>query len=259
MDALKMALVDLADAAHESDAADVQERREVNLAPRMRRALAALAEAHEYARDLDADPWDFAVEIASLQRQKLSNSDLRWLTVRGLVEHAIEVTPLGESQRSFRRPARLMFGKRTCFVLARGGGELVQAPCECVADERDDDSRMTAQARAFGVLSTNGSLVPKWDRDRQELSVGSTVVKQFKIPSRSQAAVLAAFEEKSWPPRIDDPFAARGEPAFEPSLKRAIELLNERQRPPLIRFRADAADNGILWELRLDHPASCEA
>jgi hypothetical protein len=46
-------------------------------------SLDLLLEAHEYARDVDRDVWDFAVEIKRLLKVGLSGSDLRWLACKG--------------------------------------------------------------------------------------------------------------------------------------------------------------------------------
>ena len=78
MDALKMAACEPPAGVQHSDATAVMEPSQIKLTPRLRSAIATLSEALDYARDLGANPWDFATEISSLRRLKLSNSDLRW-------------------------------------------------------------------------------------------------------------------------------------------------------------------------------------
>ena len=60
---------------------------------RMKPALLELRQALEYARQSDADHWQFAMEIQHLQSHGLTHNDLRLLTSTGLVEHARETTP----------------------------------------------------------------------------------------------------------------------------------------------------------------------
>ena len=55
-------------------------------------AIAELVEAHDYARDAECDPWQFAVEISRLQELGLTYSDLRWLVEKGYAVHEHEVT-----------------------------------------------------------------------------------------------------------------------------------------------------------------------
>ena len=55
-------------------------------------AIAELAEAHDYARDAECDPWQFAVEISRFRELGLTYSDLRWLVEKGYAAHAREVT-----------------------------------------------------------------------------------------------------------------------------------------------------------------------
>ena len=76
-------------------------------------------------------------------------------------------------------------------------------------------------------------LLPTWDRDRLELRLGTRVLRQFKIPSPHEEMILAALEEMNWPARIDDPSPSHDNPLH---LEQAIESLNRRQRPPLVRL-----------------------
>ena len=38
----------------------------------------------------DGSLWDFAVELSTMRAIKLSNSDLRWMIAKGMIDHAIE-------------------------------------------------------------------------------------------------------------------------------------------------------------------------
>jgi hypothetical protein len=217
------------------------------LSPRIKAALATLLEAHEYVRDLGSSPWEFAVELSALRRLRVSNSDLRWLVARGLVEHAVEVTRTGDAARGFRQPPRPVFSKRACFVLTPAGMELARE----LADQSDSSREPHAGALEIKprlAIAAAQPGTPKWDRDRNELRVGSTVVKQFKLAAHDQEAVLAAFEEEAWAMRIDNPLAPLGEKSSQRRLQEALESLNSAQRGPHFRFTEDANGQGVRWE-----------
>lgn len=256
MDAFDLAAVGSVDASRVPCDSSVREQSENSLAPRMRTALATLLEALDYARDLAMSPWEFAVELSSLRRSGLSNSDLRWLVFRGLVDHAMEVTLGDDSERSFRHPARLLLGKQTRFVLTAAGAELARKHCVGLVRYARVDGRAAAETSGHAGVHPPVPLLPKWDRDRQELKVGSAVVKQFKIPFGGPEAVLAAFEENNWPVRIDDPLVALGEGSRKPRLPATIEFLNRCQKRPVIRFCEDAGGKGVVWELCRDQVAA---
>src|SRR5262245_16951221 len=80
-------------------------------------ALRELVKAFDYARLGKREVWDFAVEIQTLRDAGLTDSDFRWLTCVGHVDHACEVTFLGDDRRQFQRTGKLSFAKRTCFIL----------------------------------------------------------------------------------------------------------------------------------------------
>jgi len=227
---------------------------ELRPAGRIRTALATLSEAYDYAHDLDANPWDFAIEIANLRRLHLTNSDLRWLVGRGYIEHGIEVTVGGDGERTFQHPSRLMCSKRTCFVLTPLGAAWLH-------DSTLVDDVSANRAEPFAAVELPGPPAlaiaapppPRWDCNRQELRVGTSVVRRFKIPSACEETILAAFEETHWGARIDDPLPPAGDAASKWRLQQTVEALNRQQRPPLIRFYCDAAASGVMWEfLRVD-------
>jgi hypothetical protein len=96
----------------------------------LRAAIALLAEAHDYAYDMQCDLWDFAVEIDALWAIGLSLDDLSWLVSCGYVEHRQEVTKRRDVARRFRPARTLDFNKKTCFVVTNAGLRLttVTAP-----------------------------------------------------------------------------------------------------------------------------------
>jgi hypothetical protein len=233
------------------------EKSTARLAPRIKRALEALLEALDYVQDLDCGLWDFAVEMSTMRRMKLSNSDLRWLIAKGLIDHAIEVTLAGDSERSFRRPMRPVFCKKTCFVLTPEGsdfartvrGETLPTTSTAVAAAlTSTDNGRTAFGPWLTIATEPEVLVPKWDRDRQELRIGSIVIKRFKVPAANQEAILAAFEEEGWPTRIDDPLPPHREQAPKRRLQETIKSLNRNQKRSLLRFLGDGSGQGVRWE-----------
>jgi hypothetical protein len=248
MDALNMAAVNPPDPSRATIRSAGNEPVDGPLAPRLKAALGVLCHAHDYARDLNANPWDFATEISALRRLELSNSDLRWLVGRGLVEHGIEVTLGGAPERTFQHPPRLVLSKKTRFVLTTLGAELARRLARGEALTALVETRPATDHPALSIASPPGPPAPKWDRNRRELRIGLTVVKQFKIPSLGEETILAAFEEAHWAGRIDDPFPDDEEPSAKWRLQEAIEALNRNQKKPLVRFLGDGAGRGVRWE-----------
>ena len=229
------------------------------LAPRMKRALEALLEASDYAQDLSCSLWDFAVEMSTMRRMKLSNSDLRWMIAKRLIDHAIEVTLAGDAERSFRQPMRPVFCKKICFVLTPEGsdfarslhGEMLPGMSAAVHAAPPATGEVHAALGPWLTIATEPeSLVPKWNRDRQELTIGSIVIKRFKVPAANQEAILAAFEEEGWPTRIDDPLPPHREQSPKRRLQETIKSLNRNQKRPFLRFLGDGSGQGVRWEYR---------
>ena len=96
-------------------------------APELCAAMAQLAKAHDYAQDLQCDPWEFAVEIERLLALGISSSDLRWLIKKGYVEHAREITHSGDVARRFQPAKSLAFSRATCFSVTQSGLALLKA------------------------------------------------------------------------------------------------------------------------------------
>ena len=217
------------------------------LPERVGTSLLSLLEAHQYAKDLGIDDWNFGIELSSLRENGLTDTDVRWLVQAGLVDFAYEVSLPGESQRQFRRTENLIFSETVCFILTSSGVALSEAwirspplqaqRCETAAFEPSISRPRVDIER-----------IPNWDRDRQELSVGEVIVKRFKAPAANQETILAAFEEEHWPPRIDDPLAPS--PNVEPKrrLHDTINSLNRNQKNQWLHFFGDGSGTGVRWE-----------
>ncbi|MEX0677384.1 MAG: hypothetical protein WD063_09930 [Pirellulales bacterium] len=225
------------------------EKSGISCSTRLHLALDEFLKAWDYANDLNTNVWDFAIELSYLRRLQLSNSDLRWLVGRGLLGHGIETTSPGDAERSFKRPARLILCKKTRFVLTPKGAEVSRQICGRGRQPAIDlHVPVVCEPPLRAVVPPSTLLVPKWDRDRQELRVGSVVVKRFRVPAASQEAILAAFEEECWPPRIDDPLPPRKDQSPKRRLQETIKSLNRNQKHPLLRFLGDGSAQGVLWE-----------
>jgi hypothetical protein len=209
---------------------------------RLHSALIDLRDGFNFARELGRDVWDFAVEIETLQERGLRANELRWLIFKGWLAHGFEKSSRSSHHRSFVEAGPSWFDKTSCFTLTpRGaeilgrwpGGLLIPAPVEPAAQEL---------------------IVPKWDRQRQELRLGQFLIKRFKVPANTQSMVLGTFEEEKWPPRIDDPLPGNPVQDRKRRLHNTINALNRNQIHPWIRFLGDGRGQGIRWELQT--PAS---
>ncbi len=216
--------------------------------PAIQRTLAVLLQARNYAARLGKDPWEFAVEIQILQKAGSTRSDLRWLRCRDYVDHATEITTPHDLQRVFQPTSNLSFYRTTCFVITPAGMQfaLSMRGQTCKVEDRITAENLT------GRYATERDEVPVWDRERQVLHLGGLVVKQFKTPAPNQEAVLSAFQEEGWPPRIDDPIPPQLNQDAKTRLHDTINGLNRNQKHPLIRFLGDGSGQGIRWELIRD-------
>jgi hypothetical protein len=214
------------------------------LQPRMMAAFGQLLKAHRYARDVNSDVWDFAVEIDEFQKIGLNTTDLRWLTSQGLVAHAHETSVYGDDRRSFDHERGAVFSKRSCFVLTPDGVRRVRR-IRRHADRRDD---------ARGPQPQNGH--PVWDEQRHELRLGGVLIKRYKLRSPNQEAVLSKFEQQGWPSRICDPLdGCHTHDGLRRRLQNTITSLNRNQKCRLIVFKGDGTGHGIVWEALAHRPS----
>jgi hypothetical protein len=217
-----------------------------------------LLENYKNARQSGDSVWNFAIDIASLRKLGFLDNDLRWLVCKGYVEHARETTLGHEESRTFRRRKGLIFSRRTCFILTQSGVEFAKSVLK-VPTPTAEPVMLNGHRPAVSIGEVsfgNGSaakpapkMVPRWDRDRQELRVGPYLVKQFKVPALNQERILAAFEEEGWPVRIDDPLPPQQEQDPKRRLHDTINSLNRKQKHRLMRFMGDGTGQGIRWSL----------
>ena len=221
--------------------------------PQVGSGLSLLLESFRYAREIEADPWEFSVEWPELQRVGLTCNNARWLICNGLVHHADEVTGVKDEKRRFVSCPSLSLTGKTCFVLSPQGYRLacrladLSRPVLAAVDD------FSASCPSYSVSSdatdSLDSLTPKWDPNRRQLCLGNTIVKEFKLPAANQEIVLAVFEEEHWPPRIDDPLPQDSDIHPQRRLHDTINSLNRRQKHQLLHFFSDGLAQGIRWEL----------
>jgi len=204
--------------------------------------LRVLFLAHQYAIDVQASPWQFAIRVDELRAHGLTDNDLRWLVRKGMIEPRLETTSPGDEERSFRQMTGVRLAKRTAFALTPAGllmhGSVPQETTSATGLRRFDALRPPAPG---------ASIIPHWDADRQELRVNGMVVKQFKVPAPNQEMVLAAFQEENWPPRIDDPLPPQAEQDPKRRLHDTIVSLNRTQKHRLVKFLGDDSGEGVRW------------
>lgn len=208
-----------------------------------------LLKAYQYARDAGRVVWDLAVEISLLHRLGLTPSDFRWLVCKGYVEHARDVTRPDDDSREFRPCAKLLYTKRSCFVLTDAGVDYARsilAKTSQTPSVREREIEYLGDDRNGGAASP---IKPRWDGERHELWIGDQLVKQFKGQASNQETILAVFEEEGWPARADDPLPLSEEIDPKRRLSDTIKCLNRKQRHELIHFRGDGTGEGIIWEL----------
>ncbi len=222
------------------------------VAPRVGAGLQFLLQAKQYAEDVAADLWDFALELRELRSLDLTNSDLRWLALKGYVDYAREITEPGDEKRMFRRMRGLTFVKRLCFVVTDEG-------CAAATTHDFHTAAITARIDAAHaeplppkVVVPPPRLAPHWDSDLQELRLNGLIVKQFKVPAPNQEMVLAAFEEENWPARIDDPLPPQADQDPKRRLHDTIVSLNRNHKHRLIRFMGDGSGEGVRWTVVTD-------
>lgn len=199
--------------------------------------LEDLLEALRYANDTNSNEWDFAVSIERLFSLGASESDLRWLVLKGLVQHGKEVTIEGDNGREFRQTGNLTFSSRTCFVLNNRG---------VIAAKQCNEERLRPARETESMAGLTG--VPHWNGALRELLLNGRLVKSFKWPAMNQETVLCAFQEEGWPRRIDDPLPPHPEQDSKRRLADTIKCLNRKQHVTLLHFRGDGTGEGVIWE-----------
>ncbi len=191
-----------------------------------RRSLDDLLSAHEHAQYVDADRWQFAIELTELRSGGLSRTDIRRLIHEGLVDHAFETTDADSPDRQFKPTASTRFTEASCFILTDDGVEFAMKVCP----------------------TANESRRPIWNAHDRELTFEGELIKRFRVPAQNQEAVLSAFEEENWRRCIDDPLPPLPNQCPKRRLHDTIKSLNRHHQRQCIRFRGDGTGEGVIWE-----------
>ena len=194
-----------------------------------------------------SDPWDFAVEIDQLRTLGLSDNDLRFLVRSQYLEHAREVTAVGQNGRQFQPTGNLTFAPRTCFVLKRHRLDLAAEDVRFALDYESVGSQTPHVSQTIPLRRR--LIVPNWDANRRILTYDGHVIKRFRRPARNQSLILAAFQEEDWPIRIYDPIAPQPCQDMKRRLNDTIKCLNRGLERRLLHFRGDGTGEGVLWEM----------
>jgi hypothetical protein len=228
---------------------------------RLTRGLNLLLVASKYVESSHCEKCQLALRREELSAAGLEAIDCRWMLIRGLVDHFNETTFPGDSKRSFRNGDAII-SDHSCFLLTPKGTSFVTE----FLNEPHAEIGSTTNEVSFNYESQDGShprwgsqdLIdetepstdpqPCWDINRQELWFAGRLVKRYRIPSPNQVAILCAFEEETWPSRIDDPLPQHFEIDPRRRLNDTIRNLNRSRINPLIRFSGDGSGQGILWE-----------
>lgn len=221
--------------------------------------------------------WEFAVEAAQLRHFGLGDTQLRWLILRGYIQHREAHQPPIQPKHNGHAPSpRLLFDDSALLCLTPAGADLIDSLNTALQNGGQSTIAPTAYTAVAPSDNGNGHhvrfdrlavptiapntvinhdlgkqqtpLLPTWDAERRELHFGGQLVKQFKWPAFNQEAILAAFQEENWPPRIDDPLSPSPEIAPKRRLHDTIKCLNRNHHSHLIHFRGDGTGEGILWE-----------
>ena len=213
-------------------------------------ALLLLAEAHCLAEDAGSDPWDFAVDLDDLSRAGASKSAMRWLLARGFALQAVELNPLARGKRRFTPASRGGLNARSCFVATDDGLALAD-----LDNEFADSSAKTPRLSLRGVASPDLSVRSKerlrrpfYDAMRHELHFGGQLIKRFRCPAPNQQLILAAFQQRAWIDRIDDPLPLSDDVCPQRRLNDSIRSLNRNQLCVALHFSGDGTGRGILWQ-----------
>ena len=210
-------------------------------------ALAILLRSSVYSRTTQCDPWRYAVRARELLALGISQNDLDWLALEGVLLHARETTKPSSELRTFE--ASHHADSTACsYILSGSGARRVAALLgEPFLGDVTWQARRPERRSGQGGATTGSMTGPLWDGDTRELRVGETVVKRYRVPAPNQQLILTAFQEEGWPARIDDPLPRL--PALDPKrrLQSTITSLNRNQRNPAIRFHGDGTGEGIYW------------
>lgn len=103
---------------------------------------------------------------------------------------------------------------------------------------------------------SRGRRTPVWVKESSTLQLDGEVIKQIRRPNqaRNQILILDAFQEESWPDRIDDPLPRPATGVDSRQLGEAVRRL--KQGLQRITFRRDGSGEGVCWEFAPGDPTA---
>jgi hypothetical protein len=205
------------------------------VSPHLQRILKRLQRAHDVARRLGRDPWDFAVSLAELTKLDFAIDDFVKLAAQGLVEHRLETTGTGQSKRTFGLNQGIFLSPDTCLILTPAGARWVQESCRC------EDSETPTPLLALWTET------PHWQPTLRELHFAGRLVKRFRQPADAQEAVLNAFETLGWPTVIDDPLPGQEHHDPKQRLLYTTKNLNRHQSHRCLYFFGIGNGRQLGW------------
>jgi hypothetical protein len=203
----------------------------------IQKALGVLLEGYDYARDLQASPWEFAVERTALLADGCTSNALHWLALRGYVEQA---------RVAARKPRRARADR------AAPDGALLVLTDEGAAVARAADP-LTPSLAVLAAPSPRGRAaereLPVWDTVRGELHFAGRLVRRFRNTASQQRAVLDAFQQEGWPERLPDPLARPAGLCVnrKQRLHDVIKNLNRRHGARRLRFYGTDCGRAVGW------------
>lgn len=225
------------------------------LRERLQQGLSTLLVSDRYAQLDGVDGERFAVSADELAEQGLTRCDLNWLVTQSFVVHLVELTSPNDLERSFRVGGATISAS-SCFFLTVSGVkfalELASANSVPVQGVHLQTTTASADKKAAAIPPgppISEADLPRWDEMRHELWFGVELVKRYRLPSPNQTAILSAFQEESWPARIDDPLPPKVDQDPKRRLHDTIRNLNRSHRRSLLRFSGDGSGQGVIWEV----------
>ena len=214
--------------------------------PALSQCMEGLLRSFQYAQDVDADLWEFALKSDELIGGCLNKSDLRWLVVKGFMEHRYELSVSEDFVRLFSDPVLGEITEHSCFVITASGIQMMKEARNYKASFLSEPKSLEKELWEGPRIVTGG--IPVWHPDVRELRFGGELVKQYRVPARNQELILEIFEEDGWPTHIDDPLPPSRDVDSRSRLQNAIQRLNQKQLNPALRFRGNGNGNGVYWE-----------
>ena len=203
--------------------------------PVMVAVAAVLLHAHDSAIASRRDPWQFALPLPALRELGALETHVRYLLAQGILEHRVEVTKPGSTERQFRPRAHASFERKSCFALSRHG----------VTWARKQKGQRHGSRNSVADLSKlNLPATPFYDSRRRVLQWGPFNLITLERRAWEVENFLSACQDRGWAPRIPHQPLPGGSHSKQRQ-RDLVRRLNKAQKPHMIRFRSDG--DGVFW------------